>query len=264
MAEDYIAFCEKIWRGWLDHRLTVSPLLRKVFELDAAPEPYVSFCAGEEPLVMLLTNPGGIMCHQCRAAVKAGDGPLSEKHKYAEDAPKLGCFYHTKLAGHPAGHRIDQALKLSSWIGCGGVRQVDLFPFHSQSLPKNKKDALLHEIKTDKGGLLGSYVEHLQEFLRGRPVVSPQAAPTRDSLTPRTPKSSPWLTWIAETAGLDLKNAEFVPLLVKRDSKTTAAAWVSKKKVRMALVLMMGTNNLPADEGLTRLAAALRKFWRLR
>jgi hypothetical protein len=185
-------------------------------------------------------------------------GPFSAKDTYAEAALKLGCFYQETLAGRPAGHRITQQGKLSSWLGYEAVMQVEVFPFHSPSLPMSKKNALLRETKTDKDGLLGRYVEHLREFLRGRPVVSPQAVWTRDSLEPETPKSSQWLRWIAEIAGLDLGGTKFVPL-VGNDDKTTVAAWVSKSEPRKALVLTMGTNNLPGDEGLCKLAAALRE-----
>lgn len=43
------------------------------------------------------------------------------------------------------------------------------------------------------------------------------------SLTPETPKSSKWLAWVTEMAGLDLNDTKFVPP-VKQDSKTAAAA----------------------------------------
>jgi len=71
-----------------------------------------------------------------------------------------------------------------------------------------------------------------------------------------TAKSSQWLTRIAEIAGLDLDGAEFVRL-VEKGLKTTAAAWVSEREPRKALVVRMGSPGLPGDEGLRKLAAAL-------
>jgi hypothetical protein len=116
----------------------------------------------------------------------------------------------------------------------------------------------LHEIP--KCELLERYVQQLRKFMRGRPAISVQAVATRVSLGSETPTSIRWLKWIAEVSRLDFNDAEFI-CLVRKGSKTTAAAWVSKEPVRTALVLMMGTNNLPADEGLTTLATGLRKFW---
>jgi len=255
MAEDYIAFCERLWRDWQDDKVAAS-LLPKVFCVDAAPEPYISFDAGAEPLIALTTNPGATMPHQLRAAVRAAAGPFHETDKYADAAPKLGLYYDEKLAHRPAGRRIEKLRKLSSVLGYDGVLQVEVCPFHSRSLPG--KTALLQEI--DECDLLGRYIEHLRGFLRSRPIVSVQAVSTLSPLGPETPKSSAWLMRIAEIAGLDLDASEFVPL-VKKDSSATAAAWVSKEQVRVALVLVMGTNNLPANKGLDILVTELRKFW---
>src|SRR6266566_2838389 len=247
MSDDYIAFCEeKLWCAWKEHRLSVPP----PFDPEAAPEPYLYFGASTKLLVALTTNPGGTMEHQRRIAVLAGGDPLSHKDTYAEAASKIGDFYETHLTGQ-ARQRIAKLRKLSSGLSYEGVMQVELIPFHSPSLPMSKKIALLREAKTDKGGLLGRYVEHLREFLRDRPVVSPQAVATRASLEPETPKSSEWLTWIAEIAGIDLNAADFVSL-VEKGPKTTAAAWVSKREPRKALVLMMGMAGLPADQGLCK------------
>jgi hypothetical protein len=257
MSEHYFSFCEELWRGWLDARLTASSFVSKVFDLNAAPEPYVSFGLGAKLLVALTTNPGATMRHQCRAAVQAGVGPLREEDKYSEAAPKLGDFYETHLTGQ-ARHRIAKLRKLSSWLGYEGVLQVEACPFHCPSLPQ--KNALLEEIAKDE--LLGRYAEQLRAFLRHKSVLSLQAAPTRASLRPETPKSSRWLRWITETAGIDLNNSKFLPL-VEKGPKITAAAWLSNKPP-VALVLMMGGTGLPADEGLCKLATELQKFWRLR
>ena len=270
MAEDYyIAFCENLWRGWLGRDLLPPPpapppaashFVDRVFDLNAAPEPYLSFGVGAEPpLVALTTNPGATMCHQCREAVRAGNGPLRKDDDFAKAAPKLGRFYETHLTG-TARNRIAKLGKLSSLLGYKRVLQVEACPFHSPSLPN--KRALLQEI-AKKDELLGLYVGHLQAFLRNQPVVSPQAVATRGSLRPETPKSSAWLTKIAEIAGFDLNDhAEFVPLKEK-GRKITAAAWVSRDGIRKALVLMMGTTDLPGEEGLNSLVAGLRRLWKV-
>src|SRR5690348_6624378 len=225
MAEDYIVFCEKLWRGWLDDQLTLSDFVRKRFDLDAAPEPYIYFGLGARRLVGLTTNPGATMCHQCRATVREGKGPLHENDKYAKAAANLGPFYEKSLTGR-ARHRIRKLCKLSSLLDYKGVLEVEACPFHSPNLPK--KEAFSKKIRQDV--LLGQYAEHLQAFLHERPVVSLQAVSPRGSLRPETSKS-PWLSFIAEIMGLDLKYAEFFSL-VEKGSKTTGAAWVSKKPVR--------------------------------
>lgn len=250
MLEDYVEFCEKkLWRAWKERSLRV-PL---PFDSDASPEPYLIFGHGPKRLVVLTTNPGAAMDHQSRTSVQTGTGPLRDELTYAEAAPELGCFYESTLASRQAGHRIARLRLLSCCLGCDGVIQAEVIPFHSATLPQ--KDAVLSEIDNE-GGLLGRYVGYLEKFLRDQAVVCIQAVSTRDSLNERT-KLSPWLKRVAQIAGLDLNSTRFVRLLEK-GLKTTAAAWVSRKGPRKALVLMMGSNNLPADSGLYKLAAELR------
>jgi hypothetical protein len=235
MAEEYIAFCEKLWRDWLEHKLFASSFVRKVFDVDAAQEPYLLFETGKNPLVALTTNPGATMWHQCRAAVKARTGPLREEDTYAEAARKLGDFCKTHLTGQ-ARQRIDKLEKLSESLGYEGVMQVEAIPFHSPDLPQ--KNALLEPIK--KAELLGSYAGQLESFLRDKPVVIPQTSNRPEK------RSSRWLTWITTVAGLNLSRAEFVPLVWK-DTEITGAAWVSGEGVGKPLVLMMGMTTLPAE-----------------
>src|ERR1019366_3196701 len=120
-------------------------------------------------------------------------------------------------------------------------------PFHSGSLPR--KSDFLQEM--DENALFRRYVELLGKFLQDRPVVIVQA-----SSKPATPTSAR-LTWIVRVAGLNLDTAELVPL-VEKGAKTTVAAWVSGQPPK-ALVLTMGGNNLPGDEGLRKLGARLRE-----
>ena len=244
MTEAFIAFCElELWRPWKARALTIpSP-----FDPDAAAEPNISFSAGARPLVAVTTNPAATMSHQTRAAVEAGDGPLSNRDEYAESARNLGCFYEKELAGRPTGRRISGLRKLSSLLGYEGVLQVEACPFHSGSLPR--KSDFLQEM--DENALFKRYVELLGKFLQDRPVVIVQA-----SSKLATPTSA-WLTWIVRVAGLNLDTAELVPL-VEKGPKTTVAAWVSGQPPK-ALVLTMGGNNLPGDEGLRKLGARLRE-----
>ena len=70
MAKHYIELCEGLWREWLAESLDVSSFIESTFDLQAAPEPYVLFNAGLQPLIALLTNPGQTMPHQLRENVK--------------------------------------------------------------------------------------------------------------------------------------------------------------------------------------------------
>ncbi|HKM91156.1 MAG TPA: hypothetical protein VJX29_11120 [Candidatus Acidoferrales bacterium] len=253
MDESFIPFCEGLWRSWLAGTLEMPRLPRTVFEPDLAPEPYLNFTAGREPLVALTTNPGGRMDHQTRAAVKAGDGPLNEAMDYAACAVRLGEFYEKHLPDTPetrnAAHRIAALRRLSFLAGFEGVLQVEACPFHSAFLSQKKKSDLLGEIRNG-GRLLGLYAEHLRAFLHGRPVVILSGWNGETLLD--------WSVWCALVAGLPLERSRFL-ILKKKGPKTTFAAQVSfEGGVGKALVLKIGGNGLPAEEGLRILAEAFR------
>ena len=56
MANAYRDFCDALWRSWLAGTLDVSPSLHRDFDLDAAREPYLAFCAGARPLVAVAAS----------------------------------------------------------------------------------------------------------------------------------------------------------------------------------------------------------------
>lgn len=252
MVDGLNSFSEKLWADWLAGSLDVPPPMTSVFDLDAAPEPYVAYDAGSRPLVALLTNPGRPMKHQLRTTIEADRSLIRREDNYATTARKLGDFYGSELGG-AAGRRIAALKELSSMLGYEGVLQVDACPFHSAYLPK--KSAVLEAIR--EGGLLGRHAGHVQAFLEVRPVVIVAAVSTRVALEPGM-ALSPWLTWQAKLAGIDPHRAEFVPL-VEKGNKTTAAALIDRVGgAPKVLVRMMGGNHLPGAEGLRVLGHAMK------
>ena len=77
MAEDFLPLFETLWQDWLADSLTVSPFVQATFDMNAAPEPYVSFNAGRRPLIALTTNPGQTMPHQLRSHLQQENGLLN-------------------------------------------------------------------------------------------------------------------------------------------------------------------------------------------
>jgi hypothetical protein len=244
--------CEQLWQSWLRRTMDVPSSLHTMFDLEAAPEPYVNFGAGANPLVELLTNPGYVLPEQTRGVIESGAGPIKSVMDYATVAKTFGEFYERQLRG-AAAHRIAAIRSLSEQLGFDGVLQVDACPFHSASLPN--KGAVLRIIRA--GGLLGQYAGTLREFLRSRPVLTLAAVSSAHPLLP-PPVLTDWARWQAQLAGLDLEQAKFLPL-VKKGNATTVAALISRADgVPKGLVLMMGGNRLPGPEGLRTLAAFLR------
>jgi len=243
-------FTEQLWRSWLDGKLSLSDALAERFDLDAAPEPYLCFEAGERPLVALTTNPGGTLPFQRREAVLSNTDVLRQTMTYQEVSRVLGQHYRQLLQRKPAGRRIESLLHLASLRSATGVVQVEVCPFHSSSLPK--KDTLVSELINDE--LTKQYLAHVRENLRDRPVVIVSAISSRKTLSADL-TLSPWLAWKADVAGLPVDKAvRFVSLVTKQDKVTCAALLSPRGAVPKALVLMMGSNQLPGAEGLKRLS----------
>jgi len=264
MADEFIPFCEELWRNWLSNKLDLEAIGNLPFDLNAAPEPYILFPAsndsGGNPLVALTTNPGDSIPQQHRDSVRSANGPLNESYTYALAAEKLGAFYAGEKAPiSPTARQRIRALKaLASNVRLNGVLQVEACPFHSPTLSMGRKRAILKLIA--KGGFLSQYTERLQAFLQGRTVVIVSAVSSRESLKKSTSLSD-WVLWKASLAGLDLNRAEFLKLVENPAGKITAAAHLTREGgISKVLVLMMGGNHLPAETGgLKKLAESMQR-----
>ncbi|MEX2113823.1 MAG: hypothetical protein WD845_11595 [Pirellulales bacterium] len=188
------------------------------------------------------------MAHQKRAAVRRGNGPLSSSMRYSAAAESLGKFYCAKLKGAARG-RIEALKQLSSLAHYDGVVCVESCPFHSKSLPGKK--SLLQAYLDDP--FLAEYSRLLRAYLKDRPVVIVSAVSSRKALSARI-DLSPWLMWQADLASLQFSRARFVSL-TQKGRKTTSAAFVdTSRDGAKSLVLMMGGNRLPGEQGRRKLA----------
>jgi hypothetical protein len=252
MTDPYLSFCEALWDRWRHGQLEVPPAVRVAFDLDASPEPYISFNAGVDPLVVLTTNPGGTMDHQRKETIQASSGPIGSANDYATAARQLGPFYEEALKKHPAGRRIAGLKTLASLLGKDGVLEVEACPFHSRYTPG--KAELMAVIA--QGGLLCDYVGHLAAFLKDRSVVIISAIGANAVLAPGM-TLPPWIAWKASLTGLQATDSTVIPLVTKGSRATCAAMVDHRGKNAKVLILMMGGNHLPGEQGLKALAQRL-------
>lgn len=251
---DFLEYAEDLWARWLDGPMEVSPKLAGLFELDACPEPYLDFDAGDHPLVIVTTNPGAPMTHQMRAAILDGRSPVDPAMSYDQVARALADFYRANLRG-AAGRRISAQLEVARAAGFDGVLQVECCPWHSADLPR--KSRFLELLPSDPE--LVMYESKLRDFLAARPALAVSAVSSRATLHPDALELSPWLAWQAEILGLIPERSTFVPL-VRKENRVTGVAVVSgaSGSASKALVLMMGSNSFPGPDGRDTLARALQ------
>ena len=197
--------------------------MRMQIDRSALPYGFISFCEFLTTLSSLLQR---IPVARCRfnegRLFWSGAGPITAAMDYASASAALGLHYQESLRRRPAGRRIQTLLKLATFASADGVLQVEACPFHSPSLPN--KNALPVAFEADR--LLSQYIVHLREFLRERSIVIVSGIATANSLAAQT-RLSPLLVWQAELAGMNLAAASFLPL-VRKDSKTTCAAFLSR------------------------------------
>jgi hypothetical protein len=250
--QSYLNLCERWWQDWLSGTPIASAAVRSRFDLDAAPEPYLPFEPGHNPLVVLTTNPGATMPHQRREQIIGGQSVVSPSMRYAEAAEALSRFYVEHLSG-PAARRISAQRTLATASGYTGVLQVECCPWHSPELPG--KNAFVDLLNADVA--LTEYTQILHAFLASHPVLAISAVSSRDSLASSSLPLSPWLAWQRDLIGLRQSHAELVPL-VRKGERVTSAALVDRSGPAVkALVLMQGSNQLPGAEGRAILAPAL-------
>lgn len=252
---DFLGYAEDLWTRWLNGPVEVSPELASLFELDACPEPYLDFDAGAHPLVIMTTNPGAPMPHQMRAAIHEGQSPVDPSMSYAEVARAMADFYRAHLRG-AAARRISAQLEVANAAGFDGVVQVECCPWHSADLPN--KSRFLKLLLSDPE--LAAYESKVRDFIAECPAVAVSAVSSRATLQTGALELSPWLAWQADVLGLGPKPRIVVPL-VRNENRVTGAAVVSAESggATRALVLMMGSNNFPGQEGRDSLARALRR-----
>jgi len=264
----YGSFCDELWRDWLADRLSPSAFVGGEFDEQSAPEPWLEFRDGPYPLVAVTTNPGGSLEHQRRDRIVNGVGPIKPTQSYQEATDGLGLYYETNLTKRSAARqRINAFVRLAGSAGYEGLVQVEACPFHSADLPD--KPALVRAVEHNTNNLLRQYAAHLQGFLHSHDVVGLSAVSPRISLSVsgvfQAFSESIWLPWFAHLIGLDPGRAEHVELAHKvvvgqSSGKITAAAFVETiGKRRKALVLTMGGNRLPGENGLQVLASAIRR-----
>ena len=233
MNNNYIKFCDQLHKDWFEGKFDNDPVLSKLFQLEYSPEPYFTITEneGDNPLYMLLTNPGGGMDFQHRSNF--------QNSNYKEFSSTLGKTYTSesfKSYAANAFRRNEKSIALTKSLGYSGLKNIETIPFHSADLNKQKALKCIND-----SDLLNEYLEELKAYISDKPLLVVSACSSRESITAETVRKSVWLSFQAELIGIDINNADLVPLKYK-EGKLTSAVFKSGDKY---LLLNMGTNNLP-------------------
>jgi len=264
ITPSYRNFCERLWKDWLNERLDISLDLFKC-ESAFAPEPYLRFDEGKSPLYVLFTNPGGAFTDadgaqvQKRDEIKRGKSCISPDMSYHEAALEFAKYYCEKiLPPNSACTRIKSLQDLKQRIGADCIVQFESLPFHSPRLPNKRK---LPDLIANIDGHLKEYVQHLKVALNDISVVGLSAVNTSKAISTESVAANSWLSWQASyLLGID-PNALSMQELVNKNGQTTSAFLYQKiGHCIRGIVLTMGGNNFPGEEGRIRLAETLNGY----
>jgi hypothetical protein len=227
----YFRFCEILFKEWKRKQFEGNSTLSAIFQLDYAPEPYFTIKNGNNPLYMLLTNPGEGMDFQKHTLVNA-----NSYEKFSNLSLKEYTSEYFMRGAPNAYRRIQKSINLSEKLGYNGLVNIETIPFHSESLNKNKALSVLKKSET-----LTSYSEELKHFLADKAVLIVSACGSKKSIGLDTIKNSRWLMHQVNLAGIKIEELKMQPITIK-NNKVTSALFSHEQK---HISLMMGSNNLP-------------------
>ena len=246
---EYYKFCDAFHKKWYNNEFAKDPILNYVnpkgvpfFQMDHSPEPYFEVKDGDNPLYVLLTNPGGKMEFQHRKKF--------EKSDYSNFSKKLiGEYTSEKFSrgGSKAYRRLQDSIVYSEDLGYNALFNIETIPFHSPNIPdKTKALKAIHSSYP-----LTAYHTVLKNFLKDKPVLIVAAAyhgggkDPKYSLSLSHLSANNWIKYQLDLAGINKDNLKMTPLRINDLGKITGAIYSDGNK---HVHLCMGGNNFSATD----------------
>lgn len=233
----YMLVAQQIYDDWRFQRGPRSALARELFTLDHSPESFLTFGDVTAPAIFVTTNPGRGFEYQLHPSIRPG-GLFDGVDDYPAAAAKLGEFYGRPRADIAIAARANIAAmkRIARQFGATGVRQIEMIPWHSVSLPDKRGTIarLLAEEPSYK-----HYRTALDELLKTHPLVLSWSAGTP------LRRSGAGMEMKAEQIGLDLGRAHILPLERRRDV-SQALLWQLDGATFRGLFVTQGAASLPS------------------
>lgn len=234
---DYLHVSQTIFEDWLHQRGPRSAVARELFSLEHAPEPFLSFGDDTAPAIFVTTNPGRGFDYQRHPSVQPG-GLFEGVERYADAAARLSRFYEQPKADISVAARsnISAMKRIARSFGASGVRQIEMIPWHSVSLP-NKSGATARLLAAEPSYV--AYRRALDRLLRSYPLVLSWSAGIPGK------RGGSGMEMKAEQIGLNLKTAEML-ILERRTDVSQALLWHTHEGRLRGLFVTQGAASLPS------------------
>lgn len=240
--EAYLEVAQSIYDDWRYGRGPDSSLARELFTLEHAPESFLTFGSVAKPAIFVTTNPGRGFEYQLHPSVRPG-GLFDGVEDYPSAAARIGEFYEHPRAPIAIAARSNIAAmkRIAALFGATGVRQIEMIPWHSVSLP-------------DKRGTIARLLAEEASYVRYRTALDTllETYPLVLSWSAGTPlrRRGAGMEMKAEQIGLDLARAEAL-ILERRRDVSQALLWQSDGGSFRGLFVTQGAASLPSS-GLNR------------
>ena len=251
-ANDYVDFCEQLFQKWLEGNQYFAEFSRK-FQLDYLPEPYYTSLDGNNPLYVLLSNPGHGIDKQLRENIKV----RGAVQNYKSASQMMASYYWSddfnRGNERNARIRMEKMRTFVQKLGMDGLVNTEAFFLHSPQLLDKK--GFLKNFSTNK--LVSKYTELLKRFLQNKTVLAITCIDSRASIDKEVLKNNVWITHLSKIMGLSIDNAKIIPI-TKKGENITSCIVVDHNKI---MSISTATNNIPniSEEQYEEIREAMRE-----
>ena len=230
--KNYVEFCDTLLANWKENKITLED--NYGFDLNAMPEPYLTFGNGDSKVCFLTNNPGKVADFQKRNSNFSTDG-----ESYTNLSKRLAKRYENELQGGTAGRRIKHMYKTSNMLfsNNNGFTQFEISPFHSAKFPTKNKFA--KDILNAENNLHTEYIDKLTSILSKKNCISIQAG---KPLLER--QDQPWLILVSKILGVKIEDWKLIVFGYSEKGAATTGVWYYKKNNFFKLITFMDSTTL--------------------
>lgn len=233
MSENnYVEFCDNLFIKWNQNKLDFENNFN--FELNAIPEPYLTFGETSEDLFFLTTNPGGVMDFQ----VKPSEF-INSDEKFKDLSVRLAKHYEVILKRTPK-KRIEDMYSITKMLfpKSYGFTQFEISPFHSTNFPNKERfaDYVLNNISN----IHRDYIDALTARLKNKNCICIQSG-----LPDLSRLNKKWLELISRILSVDKNEWKSISFKIKNGKATTGAFYTKKQEIFKVILFRAGSNAVP-------------------
>lgn len=225
--KNYFEFCDTLLSNWKENKITLED--NYGFDLNAMPEPYLTFGNGDSKVCFITTNPGQVLDFQKRNSNFSTNG-----ESYTNLSKRLAKLYANQVRIKKM-HEASNKLYPSS----NGFIQFEISPFHSANFPNKNKFA--KDILNAENNLHTEYIDKLTSFLSNKNCISIQGG---KPLLER--QDQPWLILVSKILGVKIGDWKLIVFGYSGKGKATTGVWYYKKNNFFKLITFVdSTNTIP-------------------